>query len=899
MAQIVVKAGELAVSRGVEKVLIGPGEPVLFGDEIVNQANQDAVVEIGSFVDGQIPSVLTLQAGASAKIQRKVDDATGIEQAEVVPTCEQGVVLDNDDEELASGVLAQTQGCGVFGLVGGGLLAAGSGPLTAAAAAGGLLLLSDGDDEASTPETTSGGNSGVPPSQADQANGLAGTVDNVSEGVAQTPAAPLTQVLEPVAQALTDVGSALNGVSEQDPTGVVGLIAEVVGVAQPGGGSTDSGLVGGVNGLASALDAGTKDTPLAPLVEPLANLVGSDSGNSSGVASALAGLGSVLTNDESALNPLTSGLLGPVVGGAGAGNQGLPSTLNQVADGLMSLTATDSALAPLSPVTSGVAEVVNTLADGLSQVGQALDENKDADPTGVVDLLAEVFGAPVEAGVTPQGPQVDESTTGVAGVVGDVDSALAQTALEPLTAVTGPVAGVLLTVGDAIAGVSEQDPTGLTSLLGNVVGTNDTKSSTDTGLVGAVNALATGLDKGTEDTPLDVLIDPLSRTLGSDESQTSGVALGLSELGGVLSEDVSPLAPLTAELLGPVVGIHEGSSNGLPGTLDGVSSGLEELTNQSALEPLSPVTDGLGALLSALSEGIEMGGDALAENASVDPTGTLGLLAEVLGGEVNKPEPTPRPEGETINGVAGLLDDVGTGLLQTPLAPVAGITDALASGLVQAGDALGGVAEQDPTGLATLLTNVLGTTETGASEDTGLVGGINALATGLDEGTTGTPLEALIDPVADLLGSQEGSTSGVAAGVGALGTTLALDSSPLAPLTSGLLSPIVGQASGVESGLPTTLDTVADGLTDLTSDSALQPLSPVTEGLSSVVKAVSNGCRGIGRQISEFAQDDPSGVSALVGDLLGGSRGRGRSIGRRDVDSDLFDSSSLGLDSLV
>jgi hypothetical protein len=898
MAKIIVRAGELAVSRGAEKILIGPGEPVQFGDEIINQDNQDAIVEIGSFVDGQIPSVLTLQAGASAKIQRKVDDATGIEQAEVFPTCEQGVFLDSEEEELASGILAQQQGCGVFGLVGGGLLAAGSGPLAAAAAAGGLLLLSDNDDSTAGAQPSPDMGT-LPPSQADQANGLAGTVDSVSEGVAQTPAAPLSKALEPVAQALTDVGSALDGAAEQDPTGVVGLIAEVVGVAQPGSGSSDSGLVGGVNGLAAALDAGTKDTPLAPLVEPLANLVGSDSGSTTGVASALGGLGSVLTNDESALNPLTSGLLGPIVGGSGSGNQGLPSTLNQVADGLEALTSSDSALAPLSPVTSGVSEVVNTLADGLSQVGQALDENKDADPTGVVDLLAEVFGAPVETGATPEGPQVDESTTGLAGVVGDLDSALAKTALEPLTAATGPVAGVLLTVGDAIEGVSDQDPTGLTSLFGNVVGTNNTNSSADTGLVGAVNALATGLDKGTEATPLDVMVDPLSRTLGSDEGQTSGVALGLSELGGVLSEDVSPLAPLTTELLGPVVGTHEGSSNGLPGTLDGVSTGLAELTNQSALEPLSPVTEGVGASLAALSEGIEMGGDALAENASVDPTGTLGLLAEVLGGEVVKPEPTPQPEGETTNGAAGLLDDVGTGLIQTPLAPVAGITDALASGLVQAGDALGGVAEQDPTGLATLLTNVLGTTNTNASEDTGLVGGINALATGLDEGTTGIPLGALIDPVADLLGSQEGSTSGVAAGVGALGTTLALDSSPLSPLTNGLLAPIVGQSSGVESGLPTTLDKVADGLTDLTSDSALQPLAPLTEGVSTVVKAVSNGCRGIGGQVSELAQDDPSGVTALVGDLLGGSRGRGRSIGRRDADSDLFDSSSLGLDSLV
>ncbi len=72
----------------------------------------------------------------------------------------------------------------------------------------------------------------------------------------------------------------------------------------------------------------------------------------------------------------------------------------------------------------------------------------------------------------------------------------------------------------------------------------------------------------------------------------------------------------------------------------------------------------------------------------------------------------------------------------------------------------------------------------------------------------------------------------------------------------------------------------------------------LTEGVSTVIKTVSSGCRGIGRQVSEVAQDDPSNISTLLGDVLGSGRGRGRSIGRRDVDTDLFDSSSLGLDSL-
>ena len=285
MSKIILKTGELAVSRGEEKILLSPGDVILFDDEILNQGRQDAVVEIASFIEGQIPSVLMLQTGASVRIQRKIDDSTGIEQAEVIPTCEQGVLLENEDDELAAGVLGQGQGqgCGVFGLVGGGLLAAGSGPLAGAAAAGGLLLFSDSDDSGSGGSSAPGlgGSTSpdpglLPPSPADQANGLAGTVDSVSEGVAQTPAAPLTEVLEPVAQALTEAGSALDEVADQDPTGVVRIVAEVVGVSMPGSGSADTGLVGGINGLAAALDEGTKGTALSPVVEPMANLLGSE-----------------------------------------------------------------------------------------------------------------------------------------------------------------------------------------------------------------------------------------------------------------------------------------------------------------------------------------------------------------------------------------------------------------------------------------------------------------------------------------------------------------------------------------------------------------------------------------------------------------------------------------------
>lgn len=897
------KAGELSVLRDGQQQVLKVGDALQYNDEVVNSGPTDALVEILPLADGQTPSLLKIEPEATATLQKRVDSSTGIEQAEIVPTCPTGVSLETTDEDLASAVLIDNENCALFGLAGSGLLAAGSGlagPLGAAAAIGGLIALSGGNSSSSQTED----DPALPPvSTADSAGGLAGTVDALSESTAQTPLAPVSSALEPAASALTQAGAALSDASASDPTGVSGLLAEVVGVESAGSGSKDQGLVGGVNSLATAVDKGTAGTPLEALGLPLATTVGSDQGSTTGVASGLAGVGTVLVNDESALAPVTSELLGPVVGGkdgaasgtdsAGSSPQGLPSTLNETSAGLESLTA-QGPLEPLAPVTGGAAQGLSALSEGLNTAGTALDEQSAADPSGVVETLAEVLGAPVE----PKAPDsaqggADESTIGLAGTVANVSEAIEPTPLEPLTAATTPLADGLLTVGEAIASASEQDPSGLTTVVGTLVGSNQFESSGDTGLVGGVNALSTGLDKGTEETPLVDLVDPLSRTLGSDEGQTTGTALGLAELGGVLLDDASLLAPVTSDVLGPVVGTssNTGADNdGLPGTLMDVALGLEELSTDSALEPLSPITDGLSTGVVTLAEGMDSAGTALAENAGADPTGTLAFLADVLGGNVaTQPEQPSEPASpESIDGLSGLLNDLGSGLSQTPLEPLTALTDPLSSGLLQAGDTLTEVAAQDPSGLALLVGNVLGTSDSTTSTDTGLVGGLNGVATGLDEGTEGGPLEVLVDPVADLVGSQEGSTSGVAAGVGALGTALSLDDSALSPLTGGILSPIVGQSEGVESGLPSTLDKVASGLTDLTSDSALEPLAPVTLGASEVVKAVANGSRGVGRGVKDFSDNDPSGVVDLLGDIVGGGRGRGRAIGRRDLEDDLF-----------
>ena len=157
------------------------------------------------------------------------------------------------------------------------------------------------------------------------------------------------------------------------------------------------------------------------------------------------------------------------------------------------------------------------------------------------------------------------------------------------------------------------------------------------GLVGVVNEISTALDSATSDTPLEVLIDPLAGTLGSEEGTISGVALGLSDLGNVLVSDQSVLSPLTSDVLAPLVGTSPDMStdNGVPGVLLNTGDALTTLTSSnSALSLLDPVTEGVSdVLLSPLADGVEMIGQTLLDNSAQDPSGVVDLLGQLLGGD--------------------------------------------------------------------------------------------------------------------------------------------------------------------------------------------------------------------------------------------------------------------------
>ena len=257
-------------------------------------------------------------------------------------------------------------------------------------------------------------------------------------------------------------------------------------------------------------------------------------------------------------------------------------------------------------------------------------------------------------------------------------------------------------------------------------------------------------------------------------------------------------------------------------------------------------------------------------------------LTDELG--LTTPEEDSNPTNSTgSGGLSGGLAALSEGLNETPLAALTVVTIPIEDGLLVLADPIGSSSEGDPSGLTGLLASTLGDSATSPSEQSGLVGLINSVAIGLDEGAADSPVEPVVAPLIPVLGSQDGEPSGLASGLGGVGTSLALDNSGLSPLTADILAPVVGQAAGVQSGLPSTLDEVADSLTELTSESTFEPLSTVTETSSDAIHSASEGCRGVGKQVSNFARNnDSSGVSDFVADLLGGGRGRGHSISSQE-----------------
>lgn len=406
-------AGAQIVRNG-QVINLDQGEAMAWGDAIKNNSTTPMEVALPPLAAGQGTGLLVIQPGASARLEALSSDVAGGPNRTKVVALGEGVELFEVANEINPAVLEKQDGEEapvVAGLFGAGLLAGGSGGLAALAGAVGVGFLLDDDDKQNT-------GSSAPESGAAAANGLAGGVENVGDGVNETPLAPLTGVTDPVADVLAMVGGAL--ASADEPTGLGDVLGAVVG--DPGsaaGGSTEGGVVGLVNAVSTGLDEAFATPPLdalAPLIDPLSQTLGSDGGVTDGVAQGLANVGSSLTNDSSVLEPLTSGLLGPVVGNSGGQEGGVPQTLDQVSEGLTDLTNPDSALAPLDALTQPVGGVVETLADGVNQLGEALAGPAAQDPSGLVGLVADVLGGDVQP--VSSGAGFESPLSGLTGLLG-------------------------------------------------------------------------------------------------------------------------------------------------------------------------------------------------------------------------------------------------------------------------------------------------------------------------------------------------------------------------------------------------------------------------------------------------------------------------------------------------
>ncbi len=404
----------LAVERAGEVFELVPGESLRPGDLIVNKGTETATVGTLSKVPEYPSKLATLKPGQSVKVV----DAAGPKDAVLGLEAEDGgaMVEDSTEQIVAAADFTVTpeideldEVSGLFGAVP--FLAGGAG-LAAAAGAIGLAALSGNDGDGSGADAQAGGGSS-------SSGGLVGGIEQLNSGISQTPLEPVTAVTAPVADGLGMVGGAL--LDSGEPTGLGVVLGEVIGAPGSGPGQPqDGGLVGLLNSAATGLDEAVASSALEPLsavVDPLSQTVGSTDGVTDGAAQGVANVGSSLSNDSSALAPLTSELLGPVVGNSPGQDGGAPQTLNQVGEGLTDLTNPDSALAPLDAVTQPVSDGVGQVAAGVAQIGEALADASAQDPSGVTGLLADVLGSGASTSTASAGESpIDTLASGLSGI---------------------------------------------------------------------------------------------------------------------------------------------------------------------------------------------------------------------------------------------------------------------------------------------------------------------------------------------------------------------------------------------------------------------------------------------------------------------------------------------------
>lgn len=586
----------LDVTRAGQKLALEKDAALAWGDVLTNTTNTDIEVMIPPQYEGQGSTLLSLAPGASAELREVANPTVGGASRTEVVALSEGVELYDVADEVSSATLVPYEGA-TSGLIGAGLLAAGSGAgLGAGAALAGLGVLgfaASSDDsvvdgtteattttagtttpattmpttaspdttqpttEATTQPTTAAPTTPTPTDAPDQAIGAAGLVSEAGNGLAaggaDTPLAPLTDAL----------GFFLSG----DPTAVS------TAAADPTGGQLTGA---GFNGLANLLVdvgsqlAGAGAADPTGLVSLLGTAVGANADTPAerpgGVAGGLVSLAQAIdqgaSEDGALTGPLRAALI-PVAGG-----------VVTLSDAVVTISGAASAIPGLGPILEPVlgkeAEDSTPPAttpapggdDSAGPILSAAQQFVDAAP---IEQIPQV-GQMIEDGILAGAEQLDgllgggvPSLPGAGGGDGGSDEnpivAGAQQLVDAAPIEQIPQVGQ--TIEDAIVAGAEQ----LGGLLGG--GAPSLPGGGD-------NPLVAGAQQLVDAAPIEQ-IPQVGQTI------EDGVVSGAEQLAGLLSGEVPSL---------PGGG---GGLPSLPGGDDPIVSGAEQLVAAAPFEQIPQV----------------------------------------------------------------------------------------------------------------------------------------------------------------------------------------------------------------------------------------------------------------------------------------------------------------------
>ncbi len=352
------------------------------------------------------------------------------------------------------------------------------------------------------------------------------------------------------------------------------------------------------------------------------------------------------------------------------------------------------------------------------------------------------------------------------------------------------------------------------------------------------------MNQSTEETPLAPLTgvtEPLADGLGT-------VSDGLADAS---AQDPTPISNLLAETIGQEQEGYTNDQEGVVGVVSNLSQGLAEGAEETPLDPVvDPLTQTLGYSEEDGTDGVAAGLSSVGDTLAGDESQLSPLTSDVLAPVVGTDE-----ESGGSTGLSGTLDETGEGLTDltnenSALAPLDPLTTAvsdmlvapLSSGTSDAGDAFIDNAEMAGPGeeLATTTGTLLGGETQPATEEP------PAEEPPADGGTTGTPLDAVVDPVVSLV--EGGDTP----------------DTPLDPLTDALMEnsdpAVLGESVGgvVEDiGTNTPLEPVTEPLADalaggdgggeatpiddLLAATEGTPISTVTDPLQDAISPITGG----------------------------------------------------------